>query len=1289
MSLLYFFLQLGFLVAHCEIHYDIVLQVCSDKELAYADLGNEEWPCVNETGGDSDNTTYIEISCCTLRGTLTAAQVLQENVTIIFNNSHLNFKEGFILRNMRNFVMRGVGDQSIHIECNQTGGLAFIGGSNISITTSNMLFNKCGYAFEEGWPVALLFREIENVSLSYFVLYASRGTAVALVECYGTNTISQLLFSQAKIEKEAALNHPGGGALHVSASGVHSPHVVTTVAIQQCAFTSNKFSQHIKSSRGGGLAVLLTGNVSNYHVFLYETYMTGNLAVLGAGMFFLIADDACNNSVTISEAFLYGHNCFNSADHHHSMVSTSKPKCIGGAINIQFRLIFDSKSAANNTIMLNLSRISKNIAYAGGAISVSATHQQTDIARTNKFILSCNFEFNRAQVGSSLHLSAVGGGIGYLASVVIMNSSISTSFITNDTNVIIGEAAVYTNRLPLYFNGSKIDIYKCSGTAVVASNARITVVAGSFLNFTKNDGKLGGALSLLNNAMLHVENNAVLYFNNNSATEKGGAIYISNYYDNYAVPLSVQQCAIHIVDWQESQIQFVFHNNHANKQRNAIFATSIISCAEDSAHINETTGPFCWSNWIYENSSCDAEVVTSPATIKLLQRKIVVRPGFQFPIPMQLIDDYGKDISDQSVVTAFVSDEKAIIDSNSQYIASGNTTLYGVPNSTVVLGIATSEPRVIYTKLAVEVDLCPPGYTTMEYRMAQTCICIEDSRLTNVVLCNKDTSSAKILFEWCMTYDNMSASLLIGQWMFYSQLHHPRDNGYYKLPTSVSQLDDFFCSPLNRMGRLCSSCTQGTGVPVYSYDFRCIECREEGMYVRILLYLLAELVPVTIFFLLIILFNISITKGPAISYVFFSQLVTIPTIVLHLKDHINALLTDPTSQTVLLNAVVLPYSMWNLDFFRNLLPPFCLSSNLSTIHVVAMSYISALYPLLLIIIFYMMIELYASNFRPVVFLFWPLSQCLSRLRNNWRIRTSFVDAFATFLVLSYAKLCSVSILLLVPNMVYGSSSADVTVLYLDASIEYNSPKHRIFMLPALLVLCVVIIPLPLILLLYPLQITQKCLNVTRCLHRRHALAAFMDAFQGCYKNGVDPGTKDCRWFSAVYFFMRIVILTIILKSSDAMVENLLKIIVSIALVSTLVVIQPYKNRWYTVLDVLMFNVYLLMSAFELLQSVSYTQDKVLMSFFFVIVLLPAIYMTVSVVCRIVWHFRHCFTSASPRLSMLTNSSTFVVNDSLPDRMVHPNEYAVEDTIKLAHINGGDSDDDDIEADSARPLLNGN
>ena len=109
---------------------------------------------------------------------------------------------------------------------------------------------------------------------------------------------------------------------------------------------------------------------------------------------------------------------------------------------------------------------------------------------------------------------------------------------------------------------------------------------------------------------------------------------------------------------------------------------------------------------------------------------------------------------------------------------------------------------------------------------------------------------------------------------------------------------------------------------------------------------------------------------------------------------------------------------------------------------------------------------------------------------------------------------------------------------------------------------------PLILLfLYPLRCFQKCLN--RCHLRCTALHTFVDAFQGCYKNGTH-GTRDYRWFAGVHLLMRFVIviaydLTTYYKQSSSMMTFLCSVYLSV-----IAIFQPYKVTTYLKIDALLF-----------------------------------------------------------------------------------------------------------------------
>ena len=98
---------------------------------------------------------------------------------------------------------------------------------------------------------------------------------------------------------------------------------------------------------------------------------------------------------------------------------------------------------------------------------------------------------------------------------------------------------------------------------------------------------------------------------------------------------------------------------------------------------------------------------------------------------------------------------------------------------------------------------------------------------------------------------------------------------YIQLPDNVSKLSDFMCGPLNRKGRVCSECKDGFGPALVSYGFliQCSNCTDSGWY-GILLYMFLEIVPVTVFyFVVILIFQINITSAPMTCYIMYSQLV--------------------------------------------------------------------------------------------------------------------------------------------------------------------------------------------------------------------------------------------------------------------------------------------------------------------------------------------------------------------------------------------------------------------------------
>ena len=59
-----------------------------------------------------------------------------------------------------------------------------------------------------------------------------------------------------------------------------------------------------------------------------------------------------------------------------------------------------------------------------------------------------------------------------------------------------------------------------------------------------------------------------------------------------------------------------------------------------------------------------------------------------------------------------------------------------------------------------------------------------------------------------------------------------------------------------------------------------------------------------------------------------------------------------------------------------------------------------------------------------------------------------------------------------------------------------------------------------VLMLYPFTCFQKMLQIFP-LRWNIILHTFMDTFYGCYKDGTEPGTRDCRWFFSLFMVIRI------------------------------------------------------------------------------------------------------------------------------------------------------------------------
>ena len=400
---------------------------------------------------------------------------------------------------------------------------------------------------------------------------------------------------------------------------------------------------------------------------------------------------------------------------------------------------------------------------------------------------------------------------------------------------------------------------------------------------------------------------------------------------------------------------------------------------------------------------------------------------------------------------------------------------------------------------------CPPWY--FYNHSTSACECRSSGRLVH---CDPSLDYVLVLNGYCMTYDNSDTGTVLVSacpYNFFNITSGPYLSNYHQLPLNSSELNDAMCGHFNREGQLCGQCKEGYYSPAYSYDLQCRNCTYTSY--NWAKYIFVAFGPLTVFLFLIFLFRISVTSPPLVAFVLLCQISTAPVLVRFLLAATEGNFTANTLARIITSL----YGIWNLDFFRTLLPSICLE--LTTLQILALDYVIAFYPLIVTAVIYIIIELYEREYRLIRWLWRPFQRCCVRFRRQWDVRTSIIDVFATFLFLSIIKFLNTSYDILAPTFPHTQRGEySVTAyLYYNPTVEYFGKEHLPYVILALCIQFIVFI-LPLVLLiLYPCQCFQRCLTHFQ-LHS-HALRTFMDAFQGCLKDGTD-GTRDCRYFSAVY-----------------------------------------------------------------------------------------------------------------------------------------------------------------------------
>ena len=321
-----------------------------------------------------------------------------------------------------------------------------------------------------------------------------------------------------------------------------------------------------------------------------------------------------------------------------------------------------------------------------------------------------------------------------------------------------------------------------------------------------------------------------------------------------------------------------------------------------------------------------------------------------------------------------------------------------------------------------------------------------------------------------------------------------------KLPRILSQLNDYMCGPLNRKGIMCSECADGFGLSLTSFGYRCVKCTDAAWY-GVPLFLLLKFGPITVVYFIVFMFQIRVTSAPLPCFIMFTQLVVV------FLNGSPTLLFAGWKFKLDVKVMVTLYGLFSLNFcHNNILPPYCISSKLKPIHIGLINYVSVFYPILLIFLTWLCVELHGRNFRLLVWLWRPFHGCFVRLRRSWDTKSDIIDVFTTFFIVCYDQLLIQSLMVISTRPVVATDGSGTLYITYHSILDSKSLRKHVLhslLIPLLLVCLLFYFFSSLFLVLYPLKAFRSCLS--RCYLNSIALNIFVEKMHRCYRNGLDGG----------------------------------------------------------------------------------------------------------------------------------------------------------------------------------------
>ena len=934
-----------------------------------------------------------------------------QSINITGNGSTINCQNnqfGFYIHNVSRVAIRGITlhqcglDTEVDIEEDATGLGNFTAG--IYITDSS------------------------NISLSNVCTQSTSGFGLVLLRNHGYINVASSYFIE---NHDSNFTEPGGGALITTSSSQTSSY-----HISNCMFKSNGALrkstlnynatldlEEIDLSRGGGVNAYFQNHIT---MNIVDCIFENNSAAYGGAVYFFIKDSAQNVTVALSESQFHNNTAINRGG-----------GLAAGYIN------------GSQTIQVFLCNFTSNTAEYGGGTYVYANPMEGhDTIHTSGITFNhTSWTGNTAMYGSAVYASPYTARrfyeYGHFPAVLFQNCRFYANKHYSKIDGLLvfhGRGTFYSHTINIWLK-DKVSFVNNSNSALHLFSSILETESNSTILFKNNTAYQGGAIHMEEFSSIYLNDNSHITFDSNIAFDKGTAIYHETPVD--LTLLSVKNCFVNYVGENEKPVEDrnisleFFNNSSFNINKQYIYLFSAKPCYGIHQYsimeaLNTT------ANFQFTTKFNETTISTAPSNFTAIKEHLPLEliPGIEKEINVSVVDDTNSSIMPPVYEVKVRPVDNATIGTVPLYalVNDNKINLYGNVSSEGIVTLNLNGHPNMYLAFNITLQECPPGYVEKTEDNRRVCYCsayTKDKIYVGIKKCNDKINQANLTHGYWAGYVNKStlennfrvANCPEGYCGHNTEQNHPE----VSLPYSPDELNDAVCSK-NRHGIICAMCKNG--MSVFYRAQTTFPCKEEThCNFGILFYLISQIIPVTILFLIVILFDIQLTTGALNGFIFYTQIGD------SLSLTGNNFIIFPSPIQTLLKILDFIISMFNLKFFNAQPFSFCVFKGATSLDVIAFDYITIVYSLFLILF-----TILVTNTRC-----YQVSKVFKKLnRKKLLLSQSIVHGLSGFLIMCYARATTITLNLLTPVWLFGKGPQKIgnkgVLLWRNAILWWQPPE---------------------------------------------------------------------------------------------------------------------------------------------------------------------------------------------------------------------------------------------------------